>query len=340
MLSRALSIHAHVQELLVHSGQHYDENLSDVFFSELNLPKPAAHLQAGQGTSEEQYQRIFDGFTAFLRREKPQAVIVYGDTTTTLAGARAAHELHIPVAHVEAGLRSYNPAMPEEYNRAETDKISRWLFVPTTLAINNLAKEGITDSPAQQVVLVGDVMLDAVRIYSKKAKKPRAIEDLDEVKPMMLITLHRNFNADNPEKINRILKHLCDAAPGLQLIFPVHPRTRKNLKAKGLPSNLHLIEPVSYFEMLWLENHAHMIATDSGGVQKEAFFFKKPLVILREETEWQELIDAGVAVCTGDDAERIAATVRQFTKFIYPDLTQFYGDAHAAEKISYQIAAL
>jgi UDP-GlcNAc3NAcA epimerase len=255
-ISLAFKKHPHVQEYLVHSGQHYDFQLSEVFFTELNLSAPFAHLDAGAGEVSTQIEKIMLGLARVFVQVQPDILVVYGDTTTTLAGTLAAEKAGILVAHIEAGLRSYNPNMPEELNRIETDKRSKWLFAPTTLAIQNLKNEGIVDGKITQVVLVGDVMLDSTRIFSTKSKKPQALADSHLRKPILLLTLHRNFNADNASKLSRMLQQLATAAEDFDVIFPVHPRTRKNLLHFDCPPNLHLLAPVSYFEMLWLEQHA------------------------------------------------------------------------------------
>jgi len=338
-ISLALKNHPHVQEYLVHSGQHYDYRLSEVFFTELNLPVPFAHLEVGAGEASAQTEKIMQGLARVFAQVQPDILVVYGDTTTTLAGTLAAEKAGIAVAHIEAGLRSHNAQMPEEYNRVETDKRSKWLFAPTTLAIQNLKNEGIVDGKLAQVVLVGDVMLDSTRVFSAKSKKPQALADINLKKPLLLLTLHRNFNADHAEKLSRILHQLATVAIDFDVIFPVHPRTQKNLTHFDCPLNLHMLAPVSYFEMLWLEQNAAIIATDSGGVQKEAFYFKKPLIVLREETEWQELVDAQVAFLVGDDFERMQNAINQCKNFIYPNTPHFYGDAYAANKICEILAA-
>lgn len=280
------------QEIIIHTGQHYDDDLSQVFFSELSLPKPDYNLGIGSAEHGKQTGRMMEGIEKVLLSQKPDLVIVYGDTNSTLAGALAAAKLNIPVAHVEAGLRSYRKSMPEEINRILTDHVSTLLFCPTLTAVRNLKKEGIT----QGVHLVGDVMYDSLLDHLKVAeKKSRIIERLNlREKGFYLCTIHRAENTDTQEnlkKITQIITHLDK-----KVVFPIHPRTRKKLREFKLMScllplsNLILIDPVSYLDMLILEKNARFVLTDSGGVQKEAYFLKTPCLTLRDETEWVETL--------------------------------------------------
>ncbi|WP_376790596.1 non-hydrolyzing UDP-N-acetylglucosamine 2-epimerase [Thermoflexus sp.] len=297
-----------IHEVLVHTGQHYDYEMSQVFFDELGLKAPDYHLGVGSGTHGYQTGEMLKRIEEVLLREKPDWVLVYGDTNSTLAGALAAAKLHIRVAHVEAGLRSFNKRMPEEINRILTDHVSDCLFCPTETAVQNLAREGITKG----VYLVGDVMYDAVQMYLAAAEDKSQILETLALKPKeyALATVHRAENTDDPERLRNImmgLKHI--AQDGLRVIFPAHPRTRKAISDLSLDissSNLKVIGPVSYLDMLVLEKNARVILTDSGGVQKEAFFFRVPCVTLREETEWVETVEAGWNVLAGCDPERIA----------------------------------
>lgn len=294
-----------IQEVLVHTGQHYDYAMSGVFFDELGLKPPDYHLSVGSGSHGYQTGEMLKRVEEVLLVEKPDLVMVYGDTNSTLAGALAAAKLHIPVAHVEAGLRSFNRRMPEEVNRVLTDHISALLFCPTQTAVENLRQEGIT----QGVHLVGDVMYDAVLQYLDLAERKSCVLEILGLEPKgyALATVHRAENADDPRRLQGIFAGLEKIArAGLVVILPLHPRTRRQAEAMGLSlDGVHVLEPVSYLDMLLLEKNARVILTDSGGVQKEAFFFRVPCVTLREETEWIETVEAGWNTLVGCDPERI-----------------------------------
>lgn len=279
----------------MHTGQHFDDNMSMVFFRELGIPKPDYHLGIGGGTHGQNTGRMLEAIERVLLGEKPDLVMVYGDTDSTLAGALSAAKLHIPVAHVEAGLRSFNRRMPEEINRVLTDHISELLFAPTEAAMRNLLREGI---PEDRVHLVGDVMYDAILFYGQRAEwESQILKRLGLVsKGYILATVHRAENTEDPERLKVILEALAQVHREVPVVFPVHPRTRKRAEAFGLGnllSHVSAIDPVGYLDMIMLEKHARLIATDSGGVQKEAFFLKVPCVTLREETEWVELVEIG-----------------------------------------------
>ena len=341
-VSRAFRKHQQqIEEILVHSGQHYDQALSDVFFRQLELPLPKYHLDAPKTSNEEQVVHIKHALKAVVEQEKPNVLLVYGDTTTTLAGALVGAEMKVPVAHIESGLRSYNTTMPEEYNRVTTDQLSRFLFVPTEQGIKNLKDEGLTDHPGKrEVVLVGDVMLDCLRIFSHRPAESDAVKALlNTEKPLILVTLHRNFNADNPQALKQLVLALKAVSDNYEVAFPVHPRTRKALHTIPEAVDLTLLEPVSYFDMLALEQAASVIVTDSGGVQKEAFYFKKPLVILRPETEWTELVAHNVAKLCPVEQQAIIKAITGFNDFVYPNLPQFYGNGYSADKICEHLIA-
>ncbi|MFA0736799.1 MAG: hypothetical protein OGMRLDGQ_003299 [Candidatus Fervidibacter sp.] len=320
-----------IQEFLVHTGQHYDYEMSQVFFDELGLKSPDYHLGVGSGSHGYQTGEMLKRIEEVLIKEKPDMVMVYGDTNTTLAGALAAAKLHIPVAHVEAGLRSFNREMPEEINRVLTDHISDFLFCPTQTAVENLRREGIEKG----VYLVGDVMYDAVLLYLDLAEKKSEIMERLELKPKSyaLVTVHRAENTDQPERLKAIFEGLESVAKeGLPVVLPLHPRTRKQLNTLGIhPKEVQVLDPVSYLDMLVLEKNARVILTDSGGVQKEAFFFRVPCVTLREETEWVETVETGWNTLVGCDSERIVRTAletRPGIESVWP-----YGDGQATEKI-------
>ena len=326
------TIRKHHEEILVHTGQHYDPEMSDVFFEELDIPKPDYNLGIGSGSQGEQTGKMLIEIEKVLLKEKPNIVIVYGDTNSTLAGALAASKLHIKVAHVEAGLRSFDRTMPEEINRVITDHISNVLFCPTDTAVMNLKNEGITEG----VYNVGDVMVDALKYNQKIAEeKSNIIKDLDlKSKEFIVATVHRASNTDSKENLTSIVKAFCSA--GEKIVFPVHPRTRKYLIKYGLLEklceNIKVIPPVSYIEMLNLMQNAKKILTDSGGVQKEAYVLGIPCITLRENSEWVETIENGWNVLVGADHNQIINAVRNFEGF--QERVDVFGIGKASEKIN------
>lgn len=325
------------REVLVHTGQHYDESLSDVFFRELEIPLPDYRLDVGSGPHGHQTGEMLRKIEEVLVHERPDWVLVYGDTNSTLAGALAAVKLHIPVAHVEAGLRSFNRLMPEEINRVVVDHVASLHFCPTETAVKNLAREGIT----QNVLLVGDVMYDALQYNLALAERKSSILDRLRLDPKQyfLATVHRAENTDRPENLKQIWDAFCQLArSGRQIVFPVHPRTRPRLNGliSAAPPNLLLIEPVPYLDMLVLEKNARVILTDSGGVQKEAYWLRVPCVTLREETEWVELVDAGWNMVTGVTPAAIFRSVDRMlaAAVASPERQKTANhDGHTAEKI-------
>ncbi|MGV1015867.1 MAG: non-hydrolyzing UDP-N-acetylglucosamine 2-epimerase [Fluviibacter phosphoraccumulans] len=330
VVSRAFREHRpDIREVLIHTGQHFDTNMSDVFFEELDISRPDHHLGIGGGTHGQNTGRMIEAIEAVLINEKPDWVLVYGDTDSTLAGALAAAKLHIPVAHVEAGLRSFNRRMPEEINRVLTDHIATKLMAPTKLAMRNLRAEGL---PEDRLVLVGDVMHDASLFYRDRAKRPDWFGDISvDESNFILATVHRAENTDEPKRLAGIITGLSQG--GRPVILPLHPRTRARLTEYGIAQlpHLHFVDPVGYLEMVWLEAHCSVVATDSGGVQKEAYFFRKPCVTLRDETEWVELVESGWNTIAGIDANRIAAALSD--KVNYGVEGCFYGDGDAAKRV-------
>jgi len=329
-----------VEEIIVHSGQHYDSQMSEVFFTELQIPKPKYNLEVGSGSHAQQTAQIGMALEPILQAEKPDIVIVFGDTNTTLAGAITAAKLNIPIAHIESGLRSFNNNMPEEINRIITDRLSTFLFCPTDEGVKNLQNLGSkpqlkTDAENPWVVNCGDVMFDSSLFYRQQANDE--ILKYNQLKPneYVLATLHRDFNTDNKTRLLDILTALDELAEDVKIVLPLHPRTVQKMKDFGIekPKNIKLIKPVSYLEMLSLEAHAKFIITDSGGVQKEAFFFKKPSVILRNETEWTEIVKNGTAQLCDADPAKIKTSFGYFmsqSQLNYPD---FYGNGNAADLI-------
>lgn len=339
MVSQALSCKATIHETIVHTGQHYDTNMSAVFWEDLEIPGPKINLGVGSDTHGRQTGRMLMGIERALLDEGPDYVLVYGDTNSTLAGALAAAKVNIRVGHVEAGLRSYNSTMPEEVNRVLVDHCAYDLFVPTEAARANLQREGVDD---ESIHLVGDVMYDAARRYGPIAdSRSRILEDLGVVREeFVLATVHRAENTDNRDRLAAAFEGLCQVAEVLPVVVPLHPRTRLALERAGLlggvEERLIVVEPVGYLDMLCLEGAARMVVTDSGGVQKEAYFRNTPCVTMREETEWVELIEAGIntlvpltsatSVC---DAVLGAAVPRGIEHSV-----EYYGGGHASELIA------
>ena len=331
-----------IEERLLHTGQHYDVNMSQVFFDELGIPAPDYNLGVGSGKHGEQTAKMIEGIESVLDSDHFDGIILYGDTNSTLAGAVAAAKMHVPVFHVEAGLRSFNMTMPEEQNRIVCDHLSSILFAPTQTAFNNLAAEGLTASNAlfngkrrRLVVNSGDVMYDNALYFSVIAEEKSTILHDLHVAPdnYVLATVHRDFNTDNPERIGSIFKALSTIAEenDIPVILPLHPRTKKYLPA-GLSKRIIIIPPASFLDILTLEKNARIVLTDSGGVQKEAFFFGKPCIILRPETEWVEILVHNAGILADSDYDKIvnAYQVMAGGNVSFPPL---FGDGKAANTI-------
>lgn len=333
-VSRQMATMKGFKEIIIHTGQHYDANMSDVFFKELDIPQPDHNLGIGGGTHGVMTGRQLEAIEAVLISEKPDWVLVYGDTNSTLAGALGAAKLQIPVAHVEAGLRSFNRRMPEEINRILTDHVANLLFAPTKTSIRNLANEGIMPEKCR---LVGDVMYDASLFYRNRAREPDWFAALG-VTPdeFVLATIHRAENTDDPGRLAGIISGLGHSE--LPIVLPLHPRTRGKLREYGvkLSANLHVTDPIGYLEMMWLEANCCLIATDSGGIQKEAYFFRKPCITLRDETEWVELVKSGWNILVGADEKAIedALAMRQIPGAWAP----IYGQGNSSSKILQSLA--
>jgi len=329
VISREIARHDNIEEIIIHTGQHYDANMSEIFFEQMQIPKPHYNLGISAKTHGVMTGQMLEKIEAVLLDEKPDWVIVYGDTNSTLAGALAAKKLHIKIAHVEAGLRSFNMQMPEEINRILTDRISNVLFCPTDAAIENLKNEGF-ESFECRIVKSGDVMNDGALFYSALAQKPQVgIEG-----EFILSTIHRAENTDDPGRLKNIIDALSEIADDTPVVLPLHPRTRAILKQHDykLNEHLHVIEPVGYLQMVWLIKNAKLIMTDSGGLQKEAFFFHKHCITLRDETEWIELIENRFNVLAGADKERILDFYHHF-HFNDDFEIDLYGAGKAAETI-------
>lgn len=342
VVSRALRDSGALDEVMVHTGQHFDANMSDVFFAELGIAVPAHTLGIHGGGQGEMTGRMLAAVEQVLIAERPAAVLVYGDTNSTLAGALAAVKLHIPVAHVEAGLRSFNMAMPEEVNRILTDRISQWLFTPTAAAAAHLRAEGAAEA---RIVPVGDVMYDVALQHGARVDAAGgALGRLGLGRgAYVLATVHRAENTDDAARLATIVDALEGVSRLLPVVWPLHPRTRGVLAASGrlgrMSERLRLIEPVGYLDMVQLEKHAAVVATDSGGVQKEAFFHRVPCVTLRDETEWVELVDAGWnRLAPPTSAESVSAAVRAAIGTRGTEITP-YGDGNAAGRIVQRLRA-
>ncbi|SFH52588.1 UDP-GlcNAc3NAcA epimerase [Priestia megaterium] len=332
MLSNAFSSESTIQEIIVHTGQHYDENMSNVFLEQLKLPKPQYFLKTGSDTHGKQTAKMLSKLEDIMMAEEPDIVLVYGDTNSTLAGSLAASKLHIPIAHVEAGLRSYNKKMPEEINRVLTDHLSTWLFCPSDTAVKNLENEGLR----QGVYQTGDIMYDAVLYYKNLAlQKSTILSDLNIIpKTYYLATVHRAENTDNPQRLTAILEAFRQINE--IVLFPLHPRTKNKIKQWNLEnlissSNIKIVDPLDYFDMLAVESQAKIILTDSGGVQKEAYMLGIPCITLRDETEWIETVDSGWNYLTGANMEKILEAVRIISvPKIHPPL---FGDGETSKLI-------
>lgn len=359
-LSRAIRNHYAdtIQEVIVHTGQHYDDNMSQVFFDELGIPSPDYNLHVGSASHGVQTARMTEGIEALLIKEQPDFIVLYGDTNSTLAGAVAAAKIHVPIVHIEAGLRSFNKAMPEEINRIVCDHCSTLLFTPTKAGLENLKREGFTineggvstgsttaptiDQP--KVYHCGDIMYDNSLHFANIAEQKTNIIHHLELggKPFILATIHRDTNTDHPERLSAIFRSILRLSKDCQVVLPLHPRTAKLLKTNlnddlqkqifSCPS-IKLIPPVSFLEMIALERHAQLVMTDSGGVQKEAYFFKKPGIILRPETEWVEIVETGNAILADADECRILKAWQHFKDNPPTVFPEIFGDGHAAEFI-------
>lgn len=330
VVSRAIKQTNGIEEIMLHTGQHFDVNMSDIFFNQLGIPRPDIQLEIHGGSHGEMTGRMLTEIEQVLMAYKPDRVLVYGDTNSTLAGALAAAKIHIPVAHVEAGLRSFNMQMPEEINRILTDQISDLLFCPTAMAVKNLEREGFASKPVT-VLQPGDVMQDAALLFAQEAIAP---EEGKLPEQFILATLHRAENTDDPGRLSNIVHALNQVHQNhAPVVLPLHPRTRKLIAQHGLELNVHLIDPVGYFEMVWLLDHSQLVLTDSGGVQKEAFFFSKACVTMRDQTEWVELVEADANELVGSDQQRIVNAVARNLGRKVKDAEQLYGGGEASQRI-------
>ena len=329
-LSRRIKNHyfSIVEEVLVHTGQHYDDNMSAVFFKDMDIPKPKYNLGLGGLSQSAMTGRMMEGLEEICLKEKPDWILVYGDTNSTIAGALVASKLHIKLAHVEAGLRSHNMKMPEEVNRILTDRISNLLFCPSTLAVKNLETEGFKNFPNAKIKNVGDIMYEGAMHFSKQSKKPSEFSDLEN---FVLATIHRAETTDNLENLKSVITALNTINESKPVIVPIHPRTRSIIKDNNLWVAFQMINPVGYLEMIWLIQNCSLVITDSGGLQKEAYFFEKRCLTTRTETEWMELVDSGNNVLVAYDVNKILSEFNTPKKF--KSYGKLYGEGNTSELI-------
>lgn len=334
VLSRIIKNDPEIQEILVHTGQHYDENMSDVFFEEMNIPKPQYNLHIQSKHHGEMTGKMIMEIEKVVLKENPDWILVYGDTNSTLAGALVASKLNIKLAHVEAGLRSFNNKMPEEINRIITDRLSNILFCPTDYAIENLKSEGFENFTEKEIVKTGDIMLDASIFYSKN--KINFNKNIPE--NFVLCTVHRAENTDNDEKLFTIFESLNEIGITNKVVLPLHPRTKSKLNIlkpdyKSLYPNIIFLEPLGYLEIIWCLTHCKFVITDSGGLQKEAYFFKKMCLTLRDETEWKELVDNGYNILTSINKNEILEKSNRILDIRQNFDQELYGNGKAGELI-------
>jgi UDP-GlcNAc3NAcA epimerase len=327
-----------IQEILVHTGQHFDANMSKVFFDEMDIPHPHYNLEISGLNHGAMTGRMLEKIEEVLIKEKPDYVLVYGDTNSTLAGALAASKLHIPIAHVEAGLRSFEMKMPEEVNRILTDRISNILFCPTQTAITNLENEGFKNFN-NQIILSGDVMYDAVLFYQKKAREVATVLKKERLSSngFVLATLHRAENTDSPERLKSICAALNEINKSLPIVLPIHPRTKKYIGSLNIQLDFKTIDPVGYFDMLSLLENCRLVLTDSGGLQKEAYFFNKFCITLRDQTEWVELVQVGANRIVGADKSKILKGFDEMKEKVFSSTDKLYGEGNASAEIARHI---
>ncbi|MCH3883133.1 MULTISPECIES: non-hydrolyzing UDP-N-acetylglucosamine 2-epimerase [Tenacibaculum] len=327
-LSREIAKFNNVEEIIIHTGQHFDENMSDIFFEQMHIPKPNYNLGIDSLGHGAMTGRMIEGIEKITLEEKPDWILVYGDTNSTLAGAIVASKLHIKLAHVEAGLRSYNMEMPEEVNRILTDRISNILFCPTETAVNNLSKEGF-DNFSCEIKNVGDVMYDAALFYKNKAQKP----DFNLPDEFILSTIHRAENTNSKEKLSLIIESFNKINKETPVVLTLHPRTKSYIEKYNLKPEFTLIDPVGYLEMVYMLNNCKLVMTDSGGLQKEAYFFEKPCVTLRDQTEWVELVKHGANELTNISINEIFTAYENSLNKEIDFSKELYGNGKSSNKI-------
>ncbi|MDO9374449.1 MAG: UDP-N-acetylglucosamine 2-epimerase (non-hydrolyzing) [Ferruginibacter sp.] len=333
-LSREIRQHPGLTEIIVHTGQHFDSNMSEIFFDEMEIPKPNYNLNINGLSHGAMTGQMLEGIEKIITNDKPDTVLVYGDTNSTIAGALAAKKLHVKVAHVEAGLRSFNMQMPEEINRILTDRISDWLFCPTDTSMANLKNEGF-DNFSSRKIKTGDVMEDAALYYAQKAAQKSTL--LEQMKlrnqPFILATIHRAENTDDKQNLEALISALNEISQHTQVIVPLHPRTKKIIEQQQLEPKFTIIDPVGYFDMIMLLQTCSLVITDSGGLQKEAFFFGKFCITTRDQTEWVELVQNGYNVIVGTNKQLIIQKTNEFLNMKFPETMNLYGNGNACKNI-------
>ena len=341
VVSRELAKNAEIHEIILHTGQHFDKNMSDIFFEEMEIPTPDYNLNINGLSHGAMTGQMLEGIEKICLAEKPDYVMVYGDTNSTIAGALAAKKMGIGVIHIEAGLRSFNMSMPEEINRILTDRISDILFCPTDTAIENLEKDGIVDGEVK-VIQNGDVMQDAALYYAQKSVEKSKVLKENNLTPQgfVLATIHRQENTDNPERLIGIIDALNEISKEIPIVVPMHPRTRNIIAREELNIKFTVIDPVGYFDMLELLKHCKLVLTDSGGLQKEAYFFDKYCITLRNETEWVELIKNGFNTLVGSDKRAIIEAYQVYKSKPFIKSIELYGAGQASENIRLTLESL
>ena len=333
ILSRELKKHSFIEEVVIHTGQHFDKNMSQVFFDEMRIDHPKYNLGIHSMSHQEMTSEMVVKIEEILKNEKPELVIVYGDTNSTLAGALAATSSGIPLAHIEAGLRSYNDKMPEEYNRVETDKLSTILFCPTQKAMDNLIAENYASKECE-IVFSGDVMLDAASYYAQFSNQKSNILSTQKIEHgFILCTIHREENTINLERLKLLLAAINELCLSFDVVFPIHPRTKKIIEEQNLDCDAKIMDPVGYFDLIELVKTCSLVMTDSGGLQKEAFFFNRPCVTLRSETEWTELVDGGFNKLAIESSAKIVEAAIEMRKLEIINPPLLYGDGRSCERI-------
>lgn len=331
-LSREIANHAEIEEIIVHTGQHFDTKMSEIFFDEMQIPKPKYNLEIHSLSHGAMTGRMLESIESIILRESPRLVLVYGDTNSTLAGALAAKKIHVKVGHVEAGLRSFNTEMPEEINRVLTDRISDFLFCPTDRAIENLKNEGF-GSMNCKIIKTGDVMQDAAYFYARQSQgKSTILKDL-RLEEFVICTMHRAENTDDISRLKSIISALNKINQKLKVVLPIHPRTKAVIESNNLKVEFNLIDPVGYFDMIELLKNCELVFTDSGGLQKEAFFFEKNCITMRDQTEWVELVSGGFNLLTGADEGRILNAFNLMANRKSDFKINLYGNGTAAKVI-------
>ncbi len=331
-LSRSILEHPNISEIILHTGQHFDDNMSEIFFREMEIPNPDYNLGIQGGSHGAMTGKMLEGIEKIAIKEKPDLVLTYGDTNSTLAGALSASKLGIPTAHVEAGLRSFNMAMPEEINRILTDRISNYLFCPTQTSVDNLKKEGFENFNCS-ISNVGDIMYEAALFYGQKSDSRSTIINSLGLESFALATFHRQENTDRKENLQGIINALNSINKRLRVVCPIHPRTRQKIESLKIQVDFDMIDPVGYFDMLELIKNSELVLTDSGGLQKEAYFFSRYCITMREQTEWVELVHSGVNILTGASEEKIKSEFENFTNKELNFSEKLYGDGKTSKSI-------